>query len=111
MSLCVHFFSSALPVALIGVIITHMIRDHYDTVKQNIGKDASLCIVSKHRTPEEILSYYVEGYEITPDSDFMADLKMLSLEIVDFIIDLEKEYGIRIPEKKLAKVKTAKQRT
>ena len=44
---------------------------------------------------KEILSYYVEGYEITPDSDFMADLKMLSLEIVDFIIDLEKEYGIK----------------
>ena len=58
---------------------------------------------------KEILSYYVEGYEITPDSDFMADLKMLSLEIVDFIIDLEKEYGIRILEKKLAKVKTVQQ--
>ena len=58
---------------------------------------------------KEILSYYVEGYEITPDSDFMADLKMLALEIVDFIIDIEKEYGVRIPEKKLAKVKTVQQ--
>ena len=58
---------------------------------------------------KEILSYYVEGYEIKPESDFMADLKMLSLEIVDFIIDLEKEYNIRIPEKKLAKVKTVQQ--
>ena len=34
---------------------------------------------------------------------------MLSLEIVDFIIDIEKEYGVRIPEKKLAKVKTVQQ--
>ena len=58
---------------------------------------------------KEILSYYVRGYEITPDSDFMEDLKMLSLEVIDFIIDIEKEYGIRIPEKKLAKVKTVQQ--
>lgn len=64
MNLCVHFFSSALPVALIGVIITHMIRDHYDTVKQNTGTSAALCIVSKHRTPEEILSYYEQGERI-----------------------------------------------
>lgn len=41
-----------------------MIRDHYDTVKQNIGNAASLCIVSKHRTPEEILSYYEQGERI-----------------------------------------------
>ncbi len=41
-----------------------MIRAHYESVKRNTGSQASLCIVSKHRSPEEILSYYDEGERI-----------------------------------------------
>ena len=41
-----------------------MIRAHYESVKRNTGTQAALCIVSKHRSPEEILSYYDEGERI-----------------------------------------------
>lgn len=41
-----------------------MIREHYDLVKKNIAGRASLCIVSKHRSTDEILSYYELGERI-----------------------------------------------
>ena len=41
-----------------------MLRAHYESVKRNTGSQAALCIVSKHRSPEEILSYYDEGERV-----------------------------------------------
>ena len=36
----------------------------YTEVKKALGTKASLCIVSKHRTPEQILSYYEAGERV-----------------------------------------------
>ena len=40
-----------------------MIRNHYETVKNSLN-GAELCIVTKYRSTEEILSYYAEGERI-----------------------------------------------
>ena len=41
-----------------------MIRKHFETVKNDIAGKADLCIVSKHRTMDEIMEYYREGQRI-----------------------------------------------
>ncbi len=41
-----------------------MNRRHYEKVRSVIGDKARLCIVTKHRTKEQILSYYEEGERI-----------------------------------------------
>ena len=41
-----------------------MIIRHYEKVKAAVKDQAALCIVSKFRTPEEILSYYEAGERI-----------------------------------------------
>ena len=38
-----------------------MIRTHYENVKNTIGDHVQLCIVTKRRSTEEILSYYEAG--------------------------------------------------
>lgn len=54
----------------------------------------------------EILKEYCPGMTIKPEADLSDDLKMVSMDIIDFIIDLEKEYKVRVPEKKLGKIHT-----
>lgn len=41
-----------------------MIREHYDKVKNICGEEAKLCVVTKKRSVEEILSYYDAGERI-----------------------------------------------
>jgi pyridoxal phosphate enzyme (YggS family) len=41
-----------------------MIKNHYEKVKNTAGKQAELCVVSKNRTPEEIMTYYEAGERI-----------------------------------------------
>ena len=41
-----------------------MIRKHYETVKSICKDSIELCIVTKYRTEEEILSYYEQGERI-----------------------------------------------
>lgn len=55
---------------------------------------------------KELLQNYCEGFEIKADSDLSDDLKMVSMDIIEFIMDLEKEYKIRVPERKLGGLKT-----
>ncbi len=57
-----------------------MIRDHYDLVKKNIAGRASLCIVSKHRSTEEILSYYELGERIFAEN--RADELLAKAEVL-----------------------------
>ena len=54
----------------------------------------------------ELLKEYCPGMEIKPEADLADDLKMMSMDIIEFIMDLEKEYKVRVPEKKLGKIHT-----
>ena len=55
---------------------------------------------------KELLQPYCEGFEIKAESDLSDDLKMVSMDVIEFIMDLEKEYKIRVPERKLGGLKT-----
>ncbi len=44
--------------------------------------------------------------EITPDSSFVDDFEMDSLDMVEMLIDLEKETGIKIPNEEVKDLKT-----
>ena len=41
-----------------------MIKSHYETVRKAVGDTVQLCIVTKYRSDEEILSYYDAGERI-----------------------------------------------
>jgi len=44
--------------------------------------------------------------EITPESNFVDDFEMDSLDMVEMLIDLEKETGIKIPNEEVKDLKT-----
>jgi len=44
--------------------------------------------------------------EITPDSRFVEDFSMDSLDIVEMLIDLEKQTGIKIPNEEIKDIRT-----
>jgi acyl carrier protein len=44
--------------------------------------------------------------EITPESSFVDDFEMDSLDMVEMLIDLEKETGIKIPNEDVKEIKT-----
>jgi acyl carrier protein len=44
--------------------------------------------------------------EITPESSFVDDFEMDSLDMVEMLIDLEKETGIKIPNEEVKDLKT-----
>lgn len=44
--------------------------------------------------------------EITPESNFVEDFEMDSLDMVEMLIDLEKETGIKIPNEEVKDLKT-----
>lgn len=46
---------------------------------------------------------------ITPDSDIMDDLGADSLDLVEFITELEAEFGVVIPQDELEDVRTVSQ--
>lgn len=48
----------------------------------------------------------VESEDITEDSRFLADLGMSSLDLVMVAVEAEKTYGVTIPDKLYASVKT-----
>lgn len=50
----------------------------------------------------------VEESKITMDSHLVDDLKADSLDIVELIMDLEKEFDIEIPDEDLPKVSRVK---
>ncbi|MCD8147170.1 MAG: acyl carrier protein [Clostridiales bacterium] len=49
---------------------------------------------------------FAEGTEITPESKLLEDLGMSSLAILALISDLEEEFDVRIPTRKLSKIVT-----
>lgn len=48
----------------------------------------------------------VEPEDITADSKFLADLGMSSLDLVMVSVEIEKEFGVSIPDKLYTSVKT-----
>ncbi len=48
----------------------------------------------------------LERDEITPDSRFIEDFSMDSLDMVEMLIDLEKQTGIKIPNEEIKDIHT-----
>ena len=48
----------------------------------------------------------VDKASITPDSEIIKDLGADSLDVVEMLLDLEKEYGIEISDEQAAELKT-----
>ena len=48
----------------------------------------------------------VEPDHITLQADFMEDLEMDSLDVVEIIMSLEDEFGVEIPEDAVEEIKT-----
>lgn len=44
--------------------------------------------------------------DIKPDSDFVADLKADSLDLVELVMEFEDEFGVQIPESDQEKIKS-----
>lgn len=51
----------------------------------------------------------LERDEITMDSNFIEDFEMDSLDMVEMLIDLEKETGIKIPNEEIKDIHTVGQ--
>jgi acyl carrier protein len=50
----------------------------------------------------------LDAASITPDAKLIADLKLNSLELAEFILICEEEYGITIEDEDLRKLVTVK---
>ena len=50
----------------------------------------------------------VSGSDVTENASFIEDLGADSLDIVDFVMALEEEFGIDIPDEDTQKIKTVK---
>ncbi len=48
----------------------------------------------------------VEADQVQEDKSFVDDLKVDSLSLVEYTMDLEDEFGIELPEEELTDVKT-----
>lgn len=56
-----------------------------------------------------LLSAKVEGdMEITPDTNIVADTGLDSVSVMDFVFEIEDEFGISVPMESIADVKTVK---
>lgn len=51
----------------------------------------------------------VEESQVTREATFGEDLDADSLDVVEFVMELEEEFGISVPEEELADVKTVGQ--
>lgn len=51
----------------------------------------------------------VEESQVTREATFADDLDADSLDVVEFVMELEEEFGISVPEEELADVKTVGQ--
>ena len=52
-----------------------------------------------------VLADYTDD-AVTPGSSFMGDLGLESVEIFDMLVELEVEFGVKIPEKIIHNVET-----
>lgn len=48
----------------------------------------------------------VEGDQVVPDANIIDDLGADSLDVVEFIMSLEEEFGVEIPDEEAEKIKT-----
>ena len=48
----------------------------------------------------------VDKASITPESEIIKDLGADSLDVVEMLLDLEKEYGVEISDEQAAELKT-----
>ena len=48
----------------------------------------------------------VDKASITPDSEIIKDLGADSLDVVEMLLELEKEYGVEITDEQAADIKT-----
>jgi len=48
----------------------------------------------------------LERDEITPESRFIEDFSMDSLDMVEMLIDLEKQTGVKIPNEEIKDIRT-----
>ena len=51
-------------------------------------------------------NFDVDKYKITEDTNFMNDLDADSIDLVEFILQLEDEFGAEIPDDEAEKIKT-----
>lgn len=51
----------------------------------------------------------VDAAQVTREATFAEDLDADSLDVVEFVMELEEEFGISVPEEELADVKTVGQ--
>ena len=72
-----------------------------DTIKNTEDKEMEELII-KNLMEQLDLS----REEITPESSFVDDFEMDSLDMVEMLIDLEKETGIKIPNEEVKDLKT-----
>jgi acyl carrier protein len=50
----------------------------------------------------------VDESEVTPDASFIEDLNADSLDLVELIMTLEEEYGVKISDEDAEKIKTVR---
>ncbi|CDN31269.1 hypothetical protein BN938_1175 [Mucinivorans hirudinis] len=60
---------------------------------------------------EKVITFVAKAYKIDPatlsrHTDFIKDLALDSMKLVESIVEIEDAYNIEIPEKKLFKMKT-----
>lgn len=53
-----------------------------------------------------IIANYTKCENIAPESDLITDLGINSIDLVSMMMDFEDEFGISVPDDKLAAVKT-----
>ena len=57
-----------------------------------------------------LLGEKVEGdLTLTPDTKIVADTGLASVDVMDFVFDLEDEFGITVPLDRISDVKTVRQ--
>ena len=67
--------------------------------------------ITREKILEEVIRIMAETLEISPeeitaDLNFNSDLPFDSLQLYEFVIDVEEHYNIRLPDELLDEVKT-----
>ena len=67
--------------------------------------------ITREKILEEVIRIMAETLEISPeeitaDLNFNSDLPFDSLQLYEFVIDVEERYNIRLPDEVLDQVKT-----
>ena len=53
---------------------------------------------------QSIIQKFIGKREITPDTDFVKDLKLNSYDIINIVTEFERRYNLLIPTKDLRKL-------